>query len=104
MIIQFFCILLNFWKMRLRVLYTFLGFYATLVYITCSQLEKLRVKFFGQKHDTSEQDLGAETDQEYEEEVHTSLRNVLHMEKTAQQLRMSTISCFLVNLMTLYQW
>jgi hypothetical protein len=53
----------------------FISLYATLVCIACSQLEKLRANLLDirQKHVTSEQDSGAETDQEEEEtQVHIS--------------------------------
>jgi hypothetical protein len=52
-----------------------LGLYASIMAITCGQLEKLRANLLDirQEHDTSAQDSGAETHREEEEtQVHTS--------------------------------
>jgi type VI protein secretion system component VasF len=70
------------------ILLGFNGLYATLVCIACSQLEKLRASLLDirQRHVTSEQDLGAESDQEEaqgqeKEQVHTSQEVFHHMQK-----------------------
>jgi hypothetical protein len=65
------------------VVFGFLGFYATLVCIACSQLQKVRANLLNirQKHDTSEQDSGAETDQEEEGKVQTSKEKFCDMQK-----------------------
>jgi hypothetical protein len=65
----------------------FFGFtsvYVFLVTIACCQLEKLKADItdIRQKHDTTEQDSGAETDREEEEtQVHTSQEAFCRMHK-----------------------
>jgi hypothetical protein len=62
----------------------FVGLYATLVCVACSQLEKLRAAILDirQTHVTSEQDCGAETDrQEGQGQVRTSEELFGHMQK-----------------------
>jgi hypothetical protein len=69
-----------FWQIIAATVYvlTFansLGLYASIMAITCGQLEKLRGNLLDirQEHDTSAQDSGAETDREEEEtQVHAS--------------------------------
>jgi hypothetical protein len=66
-------------------IFGFLGLYATLMCVACSQLEKLRASLLDirQKHDTAEQNSGAEADQEEEEEevVYTPQEVFRHMQK-----------------------
>jgi hypothetical protein len=69
-------------------IFGFLGLYATLVCIACSQLEKLRDNLLDiqQKHVTSEQDSDAESDVEEgqgqgQEQVETSQEVFSHMQK-----------------------
>jgi hypothetical protein len=60
------------------------GLYATFVSIACSQLEKLRANLLDikQECDTPEQDSGAETDREEEQnQVHTSQEVFLRMQE-----------------------
>jgi hypothetical protein len=65
------------------VVFGFLGFYATLVCIACSQLQKVKANLLDirQKHDTSEQGSGAETDQEEEGQVQTFKEKFCDMQK-----------------------
>ncbi|XP_021941233.1 odorant receptor 2a-like isoform X2 [Zootermopsis nevadensis] len=64
-------------------IFGFLGLYATFTCIACTQLEKLRANIYNirQKHDTTEQDSGAETDQEEEGKVYTTQQMFCHMQK-----------------------
>jgi hypothetical protein len=59
----------------------FWGLYATFICIACSQLQKLTANLLAirQKHDTSEQESGAETDQEEEGQVQISQKVFLRM-------------------------
>jgi hypothetical protein len=63
---------------------TFIGLYASIMAITCGQLEKLRVDLLDirQTPDKSEQDSGAETDREEEEpQARTSQEMFRRMQK-----------------------
>jgi hypothetical protein len=78
--IAVFSIQISFWQIIATLVYilTFansIGLYASIIAITCSQLEKLRSNLLDirQKPETSEQDSGVETDPEVEEtQAHTS--------------------------------
>jgi hypothetical protein len=65
------------------IVFPFPGFYATLVCIACSQLEKLRASLLSikQSHDVSRQDVSAETDLEEEGQIFTSQEVFRHMQK-----------------------
>jgi hypothetical protein len=70
----------------INILLGFLSLYATLICVACSQLEKLRAAILDirQTHVTSEQDCGAERDQQEgqgQEQVHTSEELFGHMQK-----------------------
>jgi hypothetical protein len=78
--IAVFYINISFWQIIATIVYilTFansIGLYASIIAITCSQLEKLRSNLLDirQKPNTSEQESGAETDREEEEtQAHSS--------------------------------
>jgi hypothetical protein len=79
----------RFWKVFAAILIAcafggFLSLYATLVCVACSQLEKLRAAILDIRQTlvTSEQDCGAETDQqEGQGQVRTSEELFSHMQK-----------------------